>query len=83
MYGSVLNADVSVCSPPEGYVRQRDNRNRTGYLFKIFSKEGLFAIPKNTHSAESDVSKCLKSKDSVIFSRNSDGYYPHMLSGDG
>ena len=64
-------------------MRQQDNRNETGYLFKIFCKEGLFAIPKNTHSAESDVSKHLESKDSVIFSRNSDGYYPHMLLGDG
>ena len=37
----------------------------------------------NDRYTESDVSKCLKAKGSAIFSRNSDGYYPHMLSGNG
>lgn len=40
-------------------------------------------MPENSYGTSFIVFKCLKSEDSIMFSRNSDGYYPHMPSVDG
>ena len=83
MSGFVRNAAASVCSLPEGYVQQQDNRCVTRYPFKIFCTEGLFAMPKTSNCRTTYAFKSIKTKESIIFSRNSDGYYSHMLSGIG
>ena len=40
-------------------------------------------MSENSYRTDIVAFSSLNLKDPIIFSRNSDGYYPHMLSGDG